>query len=99
MEVYFNRLDPSPDDSRNQALPPRVEQQNHLNFAIFWPRGQEGIHEETRPSDNKPTRPLFGFQHRINARYNWMPARLNPQSGEVVQVTGPLNQNTGCSTV
>ena len=86
--------DPSPDDSRNQALPPRVEQQNHLNFGIFWPRGHEGIHEETLTNGNDEL-PLFGFQWGIEARYRWMPARLNPQSGEIVQVRGPPNQNTG----
>jgi len=86
--------DPSPDDSRNQALPPRVEQQNHLNFAIFWPRGQESIHEETLTTGNDNL-PLYGFQWGIDARYNWMPARLNPQSGEILQVIGPPDQNTG----
>ena len=86
--------DPSPDDSRNQALPPRVEQQNHLNFAIFWPRGHEGIHEETLTNGNDDL-PLYGFQWGIDARYNWMPARLNPQSGEIVQVRGLPNPDTG----
>ena len=56
--------------------------------------GKINIHEETLTDGNEYL-PLYGFQWGINARYNWMPARLNPQSGEVIQVQGLINQDTG----
>lgn len=83
--------DPSPDDTRAQALPPRVESQNHLDFAIFWPLGSSQLHEEA----NEGNMSIYGSPNTYRGTYIWEPCRLNPHSGEVMRVLGPPDDNGG----
>ena len=44
--------DPAPDDARAQSAPLRVEQQNHLDYALFWPRGQQRVQVDVNMETN-----------------------------------------------
>ncbi len=87
----LTECDPSPDDTRSQALPPRVESQNHLDYSIFWPLGQSVLHENANTSPSN----LYGAQHGLQGAYAWVPCRLNPYSGEIMQVLGPTSDGGG----
>ena len=86
--------DPSPDESRSQSQPKRIEDQNHLDYCLFWPRGSAGVHSEL-VTDNKDGSKLVSRGNKSSGNYNWVPCRLNPRSGEVVQVIGRPNSKTG----
>ena len=85
---------PSPDDSRTQAMPPRAEEQNHLDYALFWPKGAQHLHKEVLGLSNAE-QTLYGKKYGMRGKYKWAPCRLNPKSGEVRSVTGPRDPETG----
>ena len=35
---------------------------------------------------------LYGSKYKLEGNYQWVPCRLNPHSGEIIQVRGPPNQ-------
>ena len=84
--------DPAPDDARAQSAPLRVEQQNHLDYALFWPRGQQRVQVDVNMETNPIGLRLYGPEG-INGRYQWMPCRLNPTTGEVRQIWPPQSNN------
>ena len=81
--------DPNPDDSRNHSQPKRAEEQNHFDYCLFWPKGNQDLNREADVDSDGNNIGMLLSGARFQGRYNWLPCRLNPISGEVIHTPGP----------